>query len=131
MTQQDKIIVLRNFDTSLEANLAKTKLDAYGIPCFLTGENLSNLYPVNNPKFSGVRLHLFSKDEVQARQILSEVVPTADEELTRCPRCRSANIELTYTKKFNARIFTILITIFLALFPLRKVYRCLDCEHEF
>jgi hypothetical protein len=131
MNNQDKIIVLQNFDTSLEANLAKTKLDAYGIPCFLTGENLANLYPVNNPKFSGVRLHLFLNDAVQARQILSDVVPVAEEELTRCPRCRSAHIEIAYTKKFSARILTILMSVFFALFPPRKVYQCLDCEHEF
>ncbi len=131
MDEQDKIIEFRNYDTSMEANLAKTKLDAYGIPCFLTGENLSNLYPINNPKFSGVRLHVFSKDEEQARQILGSIVPLSEVELTRCPRCRSTNVEITYTKKFSSRIFTFFMALFVAIWPPRKVYHCLDCGHAF
>ncbi|MBY0435569.1 MAG: hypothetical protein K2U26_15815 [Cyclobacteriaceae bacterium] len=34
-----KIVVYQAYDTVMMANLAKTKLDAYGIPCFLTEEN--------------------------------------------------------------------------------------------
>lgn len=131
MEERDKIIVLTNYNTSMEANLAKTKLDAYGIPCFLTGENLSNLYPINNPKFSGVRLHLFLKDVDRARQILNELIPATEEELRHCPRCQSTNIEFGYTQKISSRIVSILMTLFFALFPPRKVYRCLDCKHEF
>ena len=51
---EEKIIVFRAYDTVVEANLAKTKLDAYGIPCFLTGENFVGLYPIRNEVF----LHL-------------------------------------------------------------------------
>ena len=39
------IVVLMNFRESISANIVKNKLDAYGVPCFLTEENLSNLYP--------------------------------------------------------------------------------------
>jgi hypothetical protein len=31
---QEKIIVFNAYDTVVEANLAKTKLDAYGVPRF-------------------------------------------------------------------------------------------------
>ncbi|GHN01009.1 hypothetical protein WSM22_24980 [Cytophagales bacterium WSM2-2] len=59
---QEKIIVFRAYDTAVEANLAKTKLDAYGFPCFLTDENFVNLYPIRNDIFPGVRLYIFEKD---------------------------------------------------------------------
>lgn len=131
MEEDDKIIVLKSFDTSIKASLAKSKLDAHGIPCFLTEENLANLYPVQNPRFSGVRLHLFLRDFEQARQVLAEIILLTDEELTRCPRCQSTRVELDYTKKLRSRFMSILFTIFFALFPLKKVYRCIDCEHEF
>ena len=58
----EKIIVFESYDTVMTANLAKTKLDAYGIPCFLTEENFTSWYPFRNNIFPGVRLHIFEKD---------------------------------------------------------------------
>ncbi|MFZ2906825.1 MAG: DUF2007 domain-containing protein [Cyclobacteriaceae bacterium] len=72
MEESDEIIVYKRFDNSIDANLAKTKLDAYGIPCFLTEENLTNLYPLQNTVLFGVRLHIFSSDQDQADKILNE-----------------------------------------------------------
>ena len=67
----EKIIILHAFDNVIVANLAKTKLDAYGIPCFLTEENFTGLYPLMNNIFPGVRLHVFEKDFQQAADILN------------------------------------------------------------
>jgi len=62
MTERDEIIVLRKFETSIEANIVKSKLDAYGIPCFLTEENMANLYPGSSSLMNfNVRLHLFGR----------------------------------------------------------------------
>ena len=71
----EKIIIYQAFDTVMQANLAKTKLDAYGIPCFLTEENFTSLYPFRNDIFPGVRLHIFEKDATQTREILAEEKP--------------------------------------------------------
>ncbi len=68
----DKIVIYAAYDTPIQANLAKTKLDAYGIPCFLTEENFTGLYPFRNEIFPGVRLHIFEKDTDRAREILQE-----------------------------------------------------------
>ncbi len=68
----DKIIVYEAYDTVMLANLAKTKLDAYGIPCFLTEENFTGLYPIRNDIFPGVRLHVFEKDKDRVREVLDE-----------------------------------------------------------
>ena len=129
MEEQDKIIVFKRFDSSIDANLAKTKLDAYGIPCFLTEENLTNLYPLQNIILFGVRLHIFSKDHGEAEQILSEVHQNQDE-ITVCPRCRSRNVFMEQTENFGRRMLSLLGSIFFVI-PLPKVYRCHDCHHEF
>lgn len=68
----EKIVVYEAFGTVMQANLAKTKLDAYGIPCFLTEENFTSLYPFMNDIFPGVRLHIFEKDKEQVKEILME-----------------------------------------------------------
>ncbi|HET9053040.1 MAG TPA: DUF2007 domain-containing protein [Cyclobacteriaceae bacterium] len=73
MEENDQIIVFKKYDNSIEANLAKTKLDAHGIPCFLSDENLTNLYPLQNTLLFGVRLHIFSNDRQNAEQILNDV----------------------------------------------------------
>ena len=69
---EEKIIIFRAYDTVVEANLARTKLDAHGIPCFLTDENLTNLYPIRNAIFPGVRLHIFEKDYEEVNSLLEE-----------------------------------------------------------
>jgi len=72
MQEEDKIIIYASYDTVILANLAKTKLDAYGIPCFLTEEHFTSLYPIRNEIFPGVRLHIFEKDRDQVDEVLKE-----------------------------------------------------------
>lgn len=72
MEERDEIIVFKRFESAIDANIVKTKLDANGIPCFLTEENLANLYPLQNFLAMGVRLHLFSKDIEWAQSVLNE-----------------------------------------------------------
>jgi hypothetical protein len=72
MASNEKIVVFQAYDTVIKANLAKTKLDAYGIPCFLTEENFTSLYPLQNDIFPGVRLHIFEQDKEEVERILSE-----------------------------------------------------------
>ena len=72
MEAQEKIVVYEAYNTAMDANLAKTKLDAYGIPCFLTEENFTNLYPIRNAIFPGVRLHIFEQDQARVKEILTD-----------------------------------------------------------
>jgi hypothetical protein len=72
MNQPEKIIIYSSFDNVIAANIAKTKLDAYGIPCFLTEENFTSLYPIRNDIFPGVRLHIFELDFDRAKEILND-----------------------------------------------------------
>jgi|SRR5882762_5882682 len=87
---QEKIIVFRAYDTVIEANLAKTKLDAYGVPCFLTDEHFVNLYPIRNDIFPGVRLHIFEKDLAEVENLLEKAEPP---ETLVCPHCGSHSWE--------------------------------------
>lgn len=122
----DKIVVFDSYDTVVAANLAKTKLDAYGIPCFLTDENFVALYPIRNDVFPGVRLHIFEQDLQQAKEVLNETIPI----IRLCPACRSTAIEYVPSRKnIMAWIISeVLVGLFL---PIKKVYRCEDCKCEF
>jgi hypothetical protein len=71
MDKPEKIVVYAVYDSVIDANIIKTKLDAYGIPCFLTDENISSLYPLPGNSFSGARLHVFERDVEQIKELLS------------------------------------------------------------
>jgi hypothetical protein len=70
--ENDKIIVLKQFESVMDANLAKTKLDAHGIPCFLSNENIACLYPMPNLLATQARIHIFENDKDQAQEVLRE-----------------------------------------------------------
>jgi hypothetical protein len=125
----DDIIIFRRYDTVINANIAKTKLDAYGIPCFLSGENMSSLYPSQPLLGMKVTLHLFRKDWERAETILGEhsLFVEPDQSFC-CPMCHSARVQRDFSKE-DSESLTILF--FGVLFPDKKVNHCLDCDTEF
>jgi hypothetical protein len=68
----EHITVFDSYDSVIMANLVKTKLDAYGVPCFLTGEHFVSLYPIRNDIFPGVRLYIFERDRDRVKEVLME-----------------------------------------------------------
>ena len=133
MQDQDAIIVFRKFDNAIEANIAKSKLDAHGIPCFLTEENMANLYPgASNLMNFSVRLHLFDRDAERARQIMYDKFGPEDDASTQCVQCGSRNLERDFPKNLTEKFVSSIRYVFFGIFyPDRKVYRCSDCGFEF
>ena len=58
------------------ANMECNVLKENGIECFLSDENIVQLYPMFSSPFSGIRLHLFEKDTDSAENILQEFYST-------------------------------------------------------
>ncbi len=58
------------------ANMECNVLKENGIKCFLSDENIVQLYPMFSSPFSGIRLHLFEKDKDSAEKILQEFYST-------------------------------------------------------
>ena len=111
----------------MQANLVKTKLDAYGIPCFLSEENFTGWYPFRNQLFSGVRLHIFENDFDRVKEVLMDS-PLSIEE-TICPRCQSKLVTIEETEQGKGwQLFV--DALFSVITPRKKVYRCKDCLHE-
>jgi hypothetical protein len=132
MQDQDEIIVLKQFDDAIDASIAKTKLDANGIPCFLTEENMANLYPGQNAFAFSVRLHVFKKDVEEASQLLFEGNFHVEVFDTTCPRCQSRKVQRDFPKEFSVKLLGALGVLFFGVFfPHKKVNHCLDCDYEF
>lgn len=124
----EKIIVLRHFTSLIEANITKTKLDAYGIPCFLTEEHVTHL---TTPLLSGgIRLHIFERDQIQAEEVLQKdyLAKSDDCDILECPRCHSKKIFVN-RKSSNDNVLN--ATVYGFLMGLTRTYYCQDCNTEF
>jgi hypothetical protein len=129
MEENDKIVLLKAFDLAIDANLAKTKLDAHGIPCFLTNENMAGIYPIPVSTHFEVRLMVFENDVLRANEILND---QPEENLSRCPHCRSSNVKFQITSSFASRINTLSVALLLGIiFPQKRTFQCEDCHREF
>lgn len=96
--------MLDSYYEPVAAHLARTKLEAAGIPCFLTNENLVSLNRMYSPVAGGVRLHVYQRDATQAAEVLREppvmratpggLAEPADvaSEAKACPRCGSHEV---------------------------------------
>jgi predicted RNA-binding Zn-ribbon protein involved in translation (DUF1610 family) len=133
-SKNEDIVVFRSFRDAISANIVKSKLDAYGIPCFLTEENLSNLYPGASALMNmQIRLHLFRRDAEAAHQVLSEShLILQNDSILACPSCRSTDIVRDFPKHLHDSFWSSLRYQFFGIFtPERKVYHCENCGHEF
>lgn len=134
MEDLDQIIVFAQYNTAIEANIVKGKLDSYDVACFLSEENMANLYPGNPILAFSVKLHIFAKDKERAQQILDDqTYLSVDTEATlKCLRCHSPRIERDFPREFDQKFSSSLSVLFFGVFfPEKKIYRCQDCEFEF
>lgn len=128
MAENDKIIVLKKYENLIEANIVKTKLDAFDVPCFLTEENLTHL--TTSFLSGGIRLHIFEKDKDKALMVIENehLSKVDDDGIVNCPQCRSkrilSNTADTMHSKMNQAIFSVLL-------GLSKKYYCQNCGNEF
>ena len=64
------LITIASFDHPIEANLAKTRLEAVGIECVLTNEHIAGMNWVWAPTIGGVGLQVLEADARRALEIL-------------------------------------------------------------
>ena len=64
------LITIASFDHTLDANLAKTRLEAEGIDCVLTDEHITSMNWFWVPAIGGVRLQVRESDAERAVEIL-------------------------------------------------------------
>ena len=67
--QKENLILIRTFNNSFEANLAKGKLAENGIESFVEEENVVGLNPLG-----GTELKVFLKNRKTAEDILSDII---------------------------------------------------------
>ena len=76
----EKLVTIGEFGTNLEAEMAKSQLEANGIKAVIVGQSIKGLLPADG--MLNVQLNIFAKDVEEARRILesSENEPAGQEE---------------------------------------------------
>ena len=67
----DRLVTVARYDTTGDAQLAKTQLEAAGIPCMLTNAEQSGLAPMFASTRGGVHVKAAADQAAEARAILS------------------------------------------------------------
>ncbi|MDO7850231.1 putative signal transducing protein [Hymenobacter convexus] len=145
MENPDSVVFLESFYEPMAANLARTRLEAAGIPCFLSNENLVSLLPLYSPITGGVRLYVMRRDAETALEVLHSVpVPPAttpdvasfaadapDPVTPRCPRCGSSDVAYGPATRNTYGLWSGLLSVLLR-YPVRgNRYHCFHCGNEF
>jgi hypothetical protein len=142
--EAENIIVFDSYYEPLAAHLARTQLEAAGIPCFLTNENLVSLNRMYSPVAGGVRLHIYQRDATRAAEVLRPPVvmqavrggqaePTADNpEGVACPRCGSLEVATDAAAQPGAAHWFVALLSRLRRYPLQgRAHHCFHCGLNF
>lgn len=145
MPGPDSVVFLESYYEPMAANLARTRLEAAGIPCFLSNENLVSIMPLYSPITGGVRLHVRQGDVEAAIAVLREVpVPLAttpdeasfaadapDPVAPRCPKCGSSDVAYGPATRNTYSFWSGVLSVLLR-YPVRgSRHHCFHCGHEF
>lgn len=128
------LVTIAQYRDLPEAWLAKSKLEAAGITCYLDNEYTVGINWLYSNALGGVKLNVPEEYVEEAKAIIEEstetIVPEESDGLlpdSACPACGATEIETNnYTRKFAA--LTLLLSLPLFLFWKRS--RCKRCGHQ-
>lgn len=135
-----KLVVVGRYSFPIEAQIAKSALNAAGITAYLADENTINMYWLYSDALGGVRLMVNEENASEAEEILqqdfslslqeqyeNEACQKNDEaEEWVCPECGSKNV-YAFTKG-KKPAFLIFILLGFPLFFYQHGIKCADCE---
>lgn len=112
MAEEDRLVTVAAFSLPHEAHLARLRLDAEGIPCFVVDENIVAINWLYSNAIGGVKVQVPQSFAEQAIAVLEpgasaepaerQEPETAREDVgQRCPQCGSADVMF---QKFSRRI---------------------------
>lgn len=121
---------VRSFDSSFLANITLTKLQNYGVECYLYDEHTVNMNPIYSNVIGGIRLMVKEEDVMEATQLLQQF----DEDYlqsVKCPACGKSEITLI-SKPGAANFFTAILTWTFSSYAVapQSIYQCSYCKYE-
>ena len=72
MNDKEKLVTIYRCGTNVEAAILRDRLENEGIPCMLTNETISTIYPIGNSLLGEIQILVFEKDSERALAIIEE-----------------------------------------------------------
>lgn len=143
MDKGDKIVTFESYYDPMLAHIIRTRLEANGIPCFITDESGLGAIPIYNGIAGGVKLKVFEQDVERCREILAtegdlheqdhHEVDDENNTYVVCPFCGSTNISHIEPEK-NEGQWSEVLDSFVNLvnpFHAQKNWHCNNCKQDF
>ena len=124
---REELVEVASFIWPLDADIAKSRLEADGIACFVFDEGVITMNWLYANAVWGVKLFVGANDLERAKEILGEESISTTDEDERCPSCNSANLEYKNLYKKWLFLSWLLIGIPLPFFKNRWV--CKECGY--
>lgn len=128
------LVTIAQYRDLPEAGLAKSKLEAVGIPCFLDNEYTVGVNWLYSNALGGLKLNVPEECAEEAKAIIEEIIETVASEVSEgllsdsaCPACGSTEIE---PHNFTGKFAAITLLFSLPLFLFWKRYCCKSCGHR-
>ena len=147
----EELIPVKTYSRPIEAELARSKLEAEGLRCFIADGNIVRLNWYLSGAVGGTKLLVRAADRAHALEILDEDPAQAEEALREifgdmegsgCPRCGSDEVRPQRHTAVTVVIVFLCVGLLLGqpllfllmglpvLLPRPKRTRCLDCGHR-
>lgn len=132
----DTFKIIAKFQYSSEAQIIKGRLEAEGIPVFLSDNLTIDTDPLVSNAIGGVKLKVLSQDALKAQHILETINKYSidnDGNAINCPNCGGTKISVYSTINDLKSLVAFVIGFIFATLPFhtRHKYRCEDCKTEF
>ena len=126
------LITVKTFQSSVDANIWKSKLESEGIQCVLFDENIVSVNPLYNVTVGGIKLKIHPTDVEKASEIVEEMnLAEKSDNRVHCIKCGSQ--ELITIAEIKKGWVATLIEFYYLIVPVdRKMsYQCKNCGEEF
>ncbi|MBQ8564268.1 MAG: DUF2007 domain-containing protein [Bacteroidaceae bacterium] len=70
MYDKEKVVTIRQYASDIEASMMRDRLENAGIPCMLTNETFSSIYPISHTTLGAIRLLVFERDVQAAIKVI-------------------------------------------------------------
>ena len=127
----DRLVTIGSYETPFEANLVKSKLEAFGVDAVLAdGETIRLDWLLSNA-LGGIKVQVPEPDVEEARLVLQSEATREQEEQDMpgaanavCPACGSSNTHYFLDKRGS---FSTWLVFGIPLLPARSKNTCADC----
>ena len=125
-----------SYQYSSEAMIFKGKLESEGIEVYMKDNYTIDANPLYSTAIGGVKLLVSKKDYSKAMEIISQVSEYSlddQNELMKCPKCGTPQINMVTSIKSFKSLFVYIISILIGFIPFysKHKYKCNSCNFEF